>query len=382
MSSIDRIKQQKRSIVERYLKSSDVRGSSQVIATLGLFVLMWWIAVLGAGTSPWITATAILLIALFALRVFALMHECGHGSLCRSHGLNRATGFLLGVVSGMPQYVWSQHHNYHHAHNGNWDRYRGPYATPSTDEYAAMTSAQQRFYRAKCSLAAAPLVGFVYLIFNPRFTWAKGSLGLLAHILSRKARHPDVSIKTHAATYKTPYWKSRKEYWHMFFNNAVLLTVWVLMCREVGTALFFSIYTISLSIAGGAGVILFSVQHNFDHSYASGSKEWDYITGAIKGTSFLILPRWLNWFTANIGYHHVHHLSANIPNYCLVQCHDEYQHLFADVTRVKLSQIHRAQKCILWDTRAQRIISVSEYQQQCQRSAPRIDQSSPELMPP
>ena len=76
------------------------------------------------------------------------------------------------------------------------------------------------------------------------------------------------------------------------------------------------------------------------------------------------MPHWLNWFTANIAYHHIHHLSAKIPNYCLISCHDEYQHLFSDVTRVKLSQVPKALKYILWDKRAQRIISVAEYGQQ------------------
>ena len=110
--------------------------------------------------------------------------------------------------------------------------------------------------------------------------------------------------------------------------------------------------------------MLFTVQHNFEHAYASGNERWDHDTGAIEGTSFLALPGWLNWFTANIGYHHIHHLSARIPNYRLVRCHNEYRHLFSAVTRVKLSQAHKALKYILWDTRAQRIISVAEYRQQ------------------
>ena len=109
---------------------------------------------------------------------------------------------------------------------------------------------------------------------------------------------------------------------------------------------------------------MFTVQHNFEHSYASDGRHWDYDTGAIEGSSFLILPRWLNWFTANIAYHHIHHLSAKIPNYCLIKCHNQYRDLFSDVTRVKLSHIHKALKYILWDTRAQRIISVAEYRQQ------------------
>jgi omega-6 fatty acid desaturase (delta-12 desaturase) len=150
----------------------------------------------------------------------------------------------------------------------------------------------------------------------------------------------------------------------MFWNNIVLLTLWALMCWAFGATVFFTIYLVSLSIAGGAGIILFTVQHNFEHAYATDSDRWDYTAGAIRGTSFLILPPWLNWFTVDMGYHHIHHLSARIPNYCLVKCHDEYRHLFADVTRVKLSQFHNALKCILWDTHAQRIISVAEYQRQ------------------
>jgi omega-6 fatty acid desaturase (delta-12 desaturase) len=286
--------------------------------------------------------------------------------LFRSRWLNRAAGFVLGVVSGMPQYVWSQHHNYHHAHNGNWDKYRGPYATLSVDEYAALSDTQQRLYRHKCSIAAAPLAGFIYLIFNPRFTWLKGSLGLVMHIARKKMAQPDVTLREHAASYETRYWRSAREYRHMSWNNVVLLGAWVLMCCTCGTAVFFAIYLTSVSIAGGAGIVLFTVQHNFEHAYASDGRRWDYVTGAIEGTSFLVLPRWLNWFTVDIGYHHIHHLSAHIPNYCLASCHDEYQHLFPDVTRVRLSQVLGALKCILWDTRAQRIISVAEYRQRLQ----------------
>lgn len=292
------------------------------------------------------------------------MHECGHGSLFRTQRLNHVFGFLLGVVSSMPQYVWSRHHNYHHAHNGNWEKYRGLYTTLSVDEYAAMTAARQRMYRLKCSIAFAPFAGLIYVIINPRLTWLKGSVGLVCHIVRGKLARPDVSIKAHAASFQTRYWQSGKEYWHMFGNNVALLGAWALMCWALGAALFFTIYLISGALAGGMGVVLFTVQHNFEHSYASDGGHWDYDVGAIEGTSFLILPRWLNWFTANIAYHHIHHLSAKIPNYCLIRCHDENRHLFSDVTRVKLSHVHEALKYILWDTRLRRIISVAEYRQQ------------------
>jgi omega-6 fatty acid desaturase (delta-12 desaturase) len=292
------------------------------------------------------------------------MHECGHGSLFRTPRLNHAFGFLFGVISGMPQFVWSQHHSFHHAHNGNWERYRGPYATLSVDEYAAMTAARQRRYRHKCSMVAAPLAGFIYLIVNPRLTWIRGSIGLVAHTVRRKLAQRGLSWRAAAAGFRTRYWKSAKEYRHMSWNNVVLLSAWALMSWAIGPALFFSVYLLSLSLAGGLGIILFTVQHNFEHSYASDSKSWDYTSGALSGTSFLVLPRWLNWFTINIGYHHIHHLSASIPNYRLAACHNDQPHLFAEVRRLKLSQVAESLKCILWDERARRIISVAEYRHQ------------------
>jgi omega-6 fatty acid desaturase (delta-12 desaturase) len=284
--------------------------------------------------------------------------------LFRSCWLNRAAGFVLGVVAGMPQYVWSQHHNYHHAHNGDWEKYRGPYTTLSVDEYAALGRARQRLYRQKCSVAMAAVAGLIYLIINPRLTWIKGTAGLLLWVVGRKLTQPAVSLRQHAAGYQTRYWKTAREYWHMFWNNVVLLSLWGFMCWACGVAHFFTIYLLSVSIAGGIGIVLFTVQHNFEHAYASDSEHWDADTGAIEGTSFLVLPGWLNWFTANIGYHHIHHLSASIPGYRLARCHEEYQHLYGDVTRVRLPQVLAALKCILWDRRAGRIISVAEYLQQ------------------
>lgn len=363
MASTECLKRQKCAMIRRYAESADIKGAAQIFSTLIPFVFLWWACVRLADISPWLAALPLPLIILLTLRVFGLMHECGHGSLFRSRRLNHGAGFLLGVISGMPQYVWSQHHNYHHAHNGNWEKYRGPYTTLSVDEYAALSRAQQRAYRYKCSMLAAPLAGFVYLIFNPRLTWLKGSIGLVIHLARRKLAEPAVSLRTHAASYQTRYWKSAREYRHMLWNNLVLLSTWVAMCFMCGTATFFSIYVLSVSIAGGAGIVLFTVQHNFTHAYASDSEHWDHDTGAIDGTSFLVLPGWLNWCTVNIGYHHIHHLSAGIPNYHLAECHEEYAHLFSRVTRLRLHEVPGALRCILWDRDAQRIISIAEYQQ-------------------
>lgn len=362
MSSVNRIKQQKRTIINRYAKPDNAKGLTQVVTTLAPIAVLWYVAAMSVGVSYWVTAGVTLLMSLFLLRVFVLMHECGHGSMFRTAWLNKTLGFLFGVVSGMPQYVWSQHHHFHHVTNGNWAKYRGPLSVLTVDEFAALTDKQQRKYQRARSIWIAPIAGFMYLIFNPRLTWVKGSIGLVRHIVKNKITQPGISIKAHAAEFQTPYWASAAEYWHMFWNNVVLLSAWVLMSLAIGPALFFTVYVISVSLAGAAGIVLFTVQHNFEHSYASDNEGWDYDAAAIHGTSFLVLPRWLNWFTANIAYHHIHHLSPRIPNYCLVKCHDEYQDLFRDVTRVKLPHIARALKYLLWDVRARRIISVAEYQ--------------------
>jgi acyl-lipid omega-6 desaturase (Delta-12 desaturase) len=347
-------------MIGRYGKSDNLRGFVAVATTLVPLAFLWSLAVLFGRTSPWVVVAAMPLLVLFTLRVFALMHECGHRSLFRSVALNRWNGFILGVISGMPQYVWAQHHNYHHANNGNWDKYRGPYATMSVDEYAALSPGQQRFYRCKCSIAAAPLAGFIYLIVNPRLTWIKGTVGLWVHIAKGKLGGSGASVRELCASYQTRYWKNSKEYRHMLWNNLVLLSVWAIMCWLFGAGLFFTIYVLSVSIAGGLGIVLFTVQHNFEHSYATGCETWDYDLGAIEGTSFLVLPGWLNFFTANIGYHHIHHLSSSIPSYRLVECHNEYQHLFQTVVRIRLSEVCGAMKCILWDIRAHRIITLAE----------------------
>lgn len=363
MSTIAGLNELKRTIVDRHARPDNLKALSQALTTLLPLAALWYGAAPSARVSYWLTAGVIVLMSLFLLRVFVLMHECGHGSLFRTARLNKAFGFLFGVVSGMPQYVWSRHHRHHHSTNGNWNKYRGPLNVIPVDEYAAMTAGQQRRFRNARNIRLVPFAGFLYLIFHPRITLLRGSTSLVRHIIKSKIAQPGISIKAHALAFKTPHWSSAREYRHMLFNSVVLICLWGLMAWAAGPMLFLVCYTVSVSLAGGAGILLFTVQHNFEHSYASHDEGWDCNTAAITGTSFLVLPRWLNWFTANIAYHHVHHLSARIPNYCLVECHNENQHLFSAVTRIRFSQIPRAFRCILWDTLSRSIVSVAEYEQ-------------------
>lgn len=344
------IRQHKQALIGKYARADNLRGSIQCLTTLAPLAVLWYAAALGAEVSYWLTAAVTLIMSFLLLRVFILMHECGHNSLFREAWLNRAFGFVFGVICGMPGYVWSQHHAYHHATNGNWAKYRGPLSVITADEYAALSEKQRRRYRRERSIAALPLGGFLYLIVNPRLTWLKGSAALVLHLLRGKP----------AAQFRTPYWTSPRQYWHMFWNNVVLVALWCAMSLAIGPGLFFAVYLMSGALNGAGGIVLFTVQHNFEHSYASGDEGWDYDHAAIHGTSFLVLPRWLNWCSANIAYHHIHHLSASIPNYRLAECQAEYQHLFTGVPRLSLAHLPVALKYILWDTRARRIISVAE----------------------
>ena len=248
MSSVTRIKQQKRTLVDRHIEADNLRGFAQALATLAPLAALWYAAALSAGVSYWLTAGLTLPMGLFVLRAFLLMHDCGHGSLFRTARLNKAFGFIFGVVWGMPQYVWSQHHAFHHATNGNWAKYGGPLAIVPVEKYAAMTDRQQRRYQRARSIWLGPIAGFLYVIWNPRLTWLKGSIGLVGHILKGKIAKPGTSIKAHAAEFKTPYWASAQEYWQMFWNNAVLLSAWALMSWIVGPALFFAVYVTGTSV--------------------------------------------------------------------------------------------------------------------------------------
>ena len=347
-------------MADRHRRPDNVKGSIQVVSTLVPIAGLWYAIAASAGRSFWLTAGAAVLIGFYLIRAFVLMHDCGHGSLFRTGYLNRACGFIFGVLSGIPQPVWAKHHHYHHLTNGNWDRYRGPLNIISVDEYAAMTGMQQRRYRYLRNVWLSPLGGLLYFIVPPRVTWLRASISLVRHVIAKKIACPGASIRSHMLDFKTPYCCSVQEYGHMLANNLTLLALWGLMAWSVGPILFFACYMVCMSLAGGAAIVLFSVQHNFEHSYASQNEGWDRNTAAITGTSFLVLPRWLNWFTANMAYHHVHHLCAGIPNYGLVACHEEYQHLFSDVTRIRLSQVPHSLRYILWDTRLRRLVSVAE----------------------
>jgi len=364
MISPQQLKNEASGIVSKYAKSSNTKGFIQIANTLIPYTLLFYLALKSTTDYYWYTPALIFLLALFIVRVFMIMHDCGHNSLFQTPLLNKIFGFITGVIVGMPQYVWAQHHNFHHSTNGNWSKYRGPLSTLSIDEYRRLSPRKQKIYRYTRNILFAPIGAFMYFIFNPRFNWLLGSIKYIYHVLDRKIRNWHTPIQTISEKYHSRHWANSRQYWHMFANNIVLISLWVILSNTFGAAEFFSVYIISLSIAGAAGIIIFTIQHNFDSSYASDDEHWNYYKAALDGTSFLDFPVIANWFSADIAYHHIHHLSARIPNYNLARCHKEYSSWFNGVTRIRLQDIPDAFKYILWDTSALKIISVKQFEQQ------------------
>lgn len=363
MNATERLKQEKNKLIDKYAVRSDWKALWQTLNTALPIFALFYFSITNFYTAPWISALLIVPLVLFVLRGFVMLHDCGHSCQFKTPRLNKIVGFIWGVICAMPQYVWSKHHDYHHSTNGNWNKYRGPLAVLSVDEFAELNEKQRSSYENQRKLWMAPLAGFMYFIFNPRFTWMKGSLQLLTFIIKNKASQPSKSVKDIANEFETGFWSTWAEYWHMTGNNIVLLTIWVLAANYFGAIPFFTIYIIAISLAGAWGIILFTVQHNFENAYATGDEDWNYFTAALEGTSFLTMPKFMHWFTGDIGYHHVHHLSARIPNYNLVKCHNEFSYLFESVTRLTLRDIPYSFNFILWDNHQNKIISVEQFNQ-------------------
>ena len=149
--------------------------------------------------------------------------------------------------------------------------------------------------------------------------------------------------------HQSSFFYTRGEVYDTIANTAILFACWFFIGRSIGHWHFWLLYTCVMSTSAALMIAVFFVQHNFPGSYASDEKDWSYFKGAIEGSSFLQMPAFLNWFTADIAYHHIHHLSERIPNYRLRDCHHANLHLLDDVQPLYLHQIPSCFSLILWD---------------------------------
>jgi omega-6 fatty acid desaturase (delta-12 desaturase) len=344
-----------------YMASSNRMGAWQILNTLLPYGLLWALALhLLQRGQGWLLPPVIALQVLFLARCFSLMHDCGHHSLFEGRTLNRWIGFLLGVVSGIPQLPWSRGHEFHHRHNGNWEKYQGPSALVRQEVYQDMNPRGQRLYR----WLRHPLMlfpgGFFYLVIKPRLALLLGLIDLVPEAITRLQQAPSLSIQAIVASHRSRHWHSPEEFRDLALNNLAVLGLWALMAATVGAAAFWSLYIPVMTCGAAIFICIFFVQHNFPGSYAHRTEGWNAMAGVLEGTSDLDLPAVLNWFSADIGCHAIHHLCSAIPNYRLRACSDQNAHLLQGVKRLSLADIPGCFAYILWDPEAGQLTTVNQ----------------------
>jgi acyl-lipid omega-6 desaturase (Delta-12 desaturase) len=346
-------------VLAPYMKSDDLRAAYQILNTVVPYVLLWILAA-QTGFSLLLLPILILLI-LFSVRCFSLMHDCGHYSLFNSRRVNRSVGFVLGLINAVPQYSWSRDHAYHHKTNGDWERYRGVADFLSTEEFSRLSAFDQKLYE----LLRQPLMaipgGFFHLVIKPRLALIVGIYALIWHLTRCVTENLTVDWVQAFSTHKSRHWHSSAEFWDLLFNNIGVVTGWVTLSYWLGFKFFLIVYSVTITCAAVIFIWVFFVQHVFEGAYAHKTEGWNYVQGAIVGSSYLELPAVLKWFIADISYHNIHHLSERIPNYYLAACHQANSHLLASIKTLRMRDMPVCSKYILWDSDANRLISVEAF---------------------
>ena len=348
-------------VLNSYMKSNDFRASCQILNTLIPYLFLWFLAIYLSKISIWLLPPIILLIVLFSLRCFSLMHDCGHNTLFVSKRANRVVGFILGVINAIPQYWWSRDHANHHKTNGDWQRYRGIGDFLSTDEYDLLSPFDQKLY----GLIRHPLMllpgGFFYLAIKPRLILLAGVYDFGCDFISCLQINPSWGLSKTISSHQSKYWGSATEFWDVLFNNICVITTWIVLCHFLGSFFFLGVYSTILMFSATIFILIFFIQHNFEGAYAHKTDGWNYLLGAVEGSSYLEMPAILKWFTADISYHSIHHISERIPNYNLKACHQENYHLLGNMKTLQVKDIPHCSKFILWDAAANRLISIDSY---------------------
>src|SRR4051794_139924 len=298
--------------------------ASSVLPYLALLIAMYLlldVSIVGAvALAP--------LAAGFLLRTFVVFHDCTHGSLFETKRANRRLGTVLGLLMYTPFESWAHSHAVHHATAGDLDRRGiGDVPTLAVAEYNARTPRGRLAYR----LFRHPLVMF-------------GLGPLLSVVIMPRLVPKDLRPRLRRSIIRT--------------NVAVGVAV-VALCWLMGWWQYLIVQWPVAWLASSAGIFLFYVQHQFEDVYWENSSNWDYADAAIRGSSFLNLPPVLRYFTGNIGYHHVHHLSARIPNYNLRRAHDELD-LFGAVPTLTIADGVRATRLKLWDEQRGRLVTFAD----------------------
>ena len=311
-------------IVAKYQRPSIWRGGWQIVNTLVPYAALWCAMYFLQTISIWLALPLAILAGGFMVRIFILFHDCGHHSFFKSSAANDIVGNLTGILCFTPYFQWRWEHSIHHGTSGDLDRRGiGDVWTLTVQEYLEASRWKRFAYR----LARNPIVLFVLA---PLFVFL---------------------IQQRIANKKAPKRERRSVYWTNL-GVAVMAAgfIWLF-----GLKTYLLLQLPALMVAGSAGLWLFYVQHQFDGVYWQRREEWDYTKAALEGSSFYKLPRLLQWFSGNIGFHHIHHLSARIPNYHLEKCH-QAEPLFQTVKPLTLSASFKSLAFRLWDEQRHKLI--------------------------
>jgi omega-6 fatty acid desaturase (delta-12 desaturase) len=264
----------------------------------------------------------------FLLRTFIVFHDCAHGSFTPSSTLNTWIGRTCGLLVLTPFRWWRRSHAVHHGTAGDLDRRgTGDILTLTTAEYLALPRWGQLRYR---------------LVRNPFVLFGLG--WMLTFVLGPRVVSP----------------KARPEIRNSVLATNVCLVLLVAgACLLVGWREYLLLQVPPVFVAGSAGIWIFYVNHQFEDTYWQRSDDWSYADAALAGSSYLNLPAVLRFFSGNIGYHHVHHLSPQVPNYNLRAAHAAHP-AFRDVPEISLSEGLRATRLKLWDERRGRLVTFAE----------------------
>lgn len=322
----------------RYRRPSGARGALEIAVTavpLAALCCLAWLALAGGN---WWGLALIPFASVFLMRLFMIQHDCGHGAFLPGKHLNNWLGRLLGVITLTPYDYWQRAHAIHHASSGALDRRTiGGIDTLTVAEYQALPPLKRLGYR----LYRHPVVMFGL---GPAFVF------LLQHRLPvgmmREGWRPWVS------TMATNLGAAA-----LVLGLALVFGVWPLLL----------VYLPVVTLAASMGVWLFFVQHQFEDAYWARNDTWEFHAAAFHGSSHYDLPWPLNWLTANIGVHHVHHLSSRIPFYRLAQVMRDEPAL-RDAGRLTLGGSLACVGLALWDDERRKLISFAQL-----RRAPRLE---------
>jgi len=313
-----------REIVAKYQQPSLVRALWQIVNTLVPYGLLWYLMYLSLSVSYWLTLPLAALAGAFLVRIFIIFHDCGHGSFFKSRVANDVVGFIAGMFTFTPYYHWRWEHFIHHASAGDLDRRgAGDIWTLTVQEYLESSRGRRFAYR----LARNPIVLF---ILAPLFLFVV------------RERFPSARAK-------------KRDRHSVYWMNLALACMAVGLSALYGIKAYVLIQLTAMMVAGSAGVWLFYVQHQFEGVYWERGDDWDYTSAGLQGSSFYKLPKILQWFSGNIGYHHIHHLSPRIPNYNLERCH-KADPLFQKVKPVTLFSSMKSFTFRLWDEQRKKLV--------------------------